>query len=272
VYVTSSYDDPNVVPSTVRARYKFLETQNAAAILNAVAPGEFTEFLSVLDDFVLHPDEWLRPGGNKGDLTDALDQRFRKLGWAETQIDFEIQGYFLTDFHTQGRNYVPQVRTPVAPTYVPGFRVDNHKGRMIVDIEWNAKDGNLDRDLAAYRAWYEAGLIDGAVIITKDRKPLLELARRLWDDFRDVHEPNLPKKLPVDLTSSTTTSLDKAEIRILRGEAGTCPVLIIGVSDVTWDLTPLTPHALAGLPALPAAPKPDDDADADAEADDEPDE
>lgn len=269
MYVTKTYDDPAVVPAGIRSRYKFIETQNASAILNAVAKVEFAEFLSVLDDFVLHPDEWLRAGGNKGDLTDALDQRFRKLGWAETQIDFEIQGYFLTDFHTQGRNYVPQAKTPVEPTYVPGFRVDNHKGRMIVDIEWNAKDGNLDRDLAAYRAWYEAGLIDGAVIITKDRKPLLALARRLWNDYREAHDPSLPKKLPVDLTSATTTSLDKAELRIVRGEAGTCPVLIVGVSDVTWDQTVYSGAGIAPGVPLEGSGADDEDDEVLDDADDE---
>jgi len=34
---------------------------------------------------------------------------------------------------------------------------------------WNAKDGNLDRDLSAYRAWHEAGVISAAVLITQDR-------------------------------------------------------------------------------------------------------
>lgn len=46
-----------------------------------------------------------------------------------------------------------------------GYKVDNVKGRMALDIEWNAKDGNLDRDIGAYRALYDAGLIDGAVVI-----------------------------------------------------------------------------------------------------------
>lgn len=247
MYVTRSYDEPAVMPADIRERYEFIETQNAAAILHAVAPAEYRDFLSVLDDFTLHPDEWLRAGGNKGDLTDALDQRFRRLGWVETQIDFEIRGTFLTDFAKHGRSYVPQREIPVAPLHVRGYRVDNHKGRMIVDIEWNAKDGNLDRDLAAYRSWYEAGLIDGAVIITKDRKPLLALARHLWHEYRETVNPTASSRLPIDLSTSTTTSLDKAEIRVERGGAGTCPVLVVGVSDRTWDGTPFTgAHGVTG--------------------------
>lgn len=34
------------------------------------------------------------------------------------------------------------------------------------------------------------------------------------------------------------TSFDKAEIRVKRGGAGNCPVVIIAVTDRTWDGTP----------------------------------
>lgn len=32
-------------------------------------------------------------------------------------------------------------------------------------LEWHAKDGNLDRDVSAYRAFYDAAVIDGGVIL-----------------------------------------------------------------------------------------------------------
>lgn len=243
MYITTSYADPSVVPTDISERYEWLEISNAAAILNAVAPEEFADLLNVLNDFELTPNEWLVKGGNKGDIAANLDGRFRALGWKETRIDTEVRGYFFTDFTQQGRTYVPQRRHQVPSVYSEGFRVDNHKGRMIVDIEWNAKDGNLDRDLAAYRSWYEYGLIDGAVIITKDRLPLLRLARSIWNDY----QATLPmeqrvKALPIDLSTSTVTSFDKAEIRVKRGGAGNCPVIIIAVTDRTWDGTPFTGH------------------------------
>jgi hypothetical protein len=87
VYVTNSYEDPAIIPPEIRSRYKFIETQNAPAILSAVASAEFAEFLSVLDDFTLHPNEWLQAGGNKGDLTDALDQRILSDAGRRTLAD-----------------------------------------------------------------------------------------------------------------------------------------------------------------------------------------
>ncbi|MDI3211776.1 BglII/BstYI family type II restriction endonuclease [Arthrobacter sp. AL12] len=238
---TDSYANTRVVPQHIARRYAWMETGNAAAILNAVARDEYNEFLDVLENFYLSPNSWLVAGGNKGDIAQDLDDRFRALGWKETRIDTEIRGYFLTDISGPKDNQTAHIEeAPVI--FSEGFKVDNRKGRMIVDIEWNAKDGNLDRDLAAYRSWYEYGLIDGAVIITKDRHSLLELARHVWGEYQASIGGNPRTRLPIDLSSSTTTSFDKAAIRLQRREAGNCPVLIVGVSSATWDGTAFTLH------------------------------
>ena len=43
--------------------------------------------------------------------------------------------------------------------------MDNVHGGVALDVEWNAKDGNLDRDLAAYRSLYDVGIISAGVMI-----------------------------------------------------------------------------------------------------------
>lgn len=239
--LTSSFLRDDVLSPDIRDRYDLLETNNAAAVLRATSPAEYADLLDVLDTFTLTSDRWLVKGGNRGDIAEQLDQLFRDRGWLETRIDTEVKGYFHTNFQMRGRDYVAADLTEVPTMYSEGFRVDNHKGRMIVDVEWNAKDGNLDRDLSAYRSWHELGLINGAAIITKDRLPLLKLARLVWADYQDtLEEAQRTAGLPIDLTTSTTTSFDKAKIRLDRQGAGTCPVLIIGVTDRTWDGTPFT--------------------------------
>jgi hypothetical protein len=252
---THSYDDPAVVPSLIRAKYVWLETSYAATVLRATSPAEFSDLMRVLDDFVLTPDTWLVPGGNKGDIAQMLDDRFRALGWRETRIDTEVRGIFATNFISKGGKLVAQESSTVSSVYSEGYKVDNHKGRMIVDIEWNAKDGNLDRDLGAYRSWFEYGLINGAVIITKDRIPLLNLARKIWREYqRSLAVATPVTTLPVDLHSSTTTSFDKAEIRVKRQAAGTCPVLIIGVTAATWDGTSYSGTAAKTPTITPSQP------------------
>jgi hypothetical protein len=132
--------------------------------------------------------------------------------------------------------------TELPPIYQEGYLVDNFKNRIVLDVEWNAKDGNLDRDLAAYRAWYDAGVISAGVIITKDRIPIRDLTRKLWGDYLKTLPPQQQgQRIPVDLSTSTVTSFDKAEMRVRRGVMGSCPVLIIGANQATWNGKPYQP-------------------------------
>ena len=107
--------------------------------------------------------------------------------------------------------------------------VDNFLGRIALDVEWNAKDGNLDRDLAAYRFLYDSALIDGAVIITRTQGKLRELGRKLGRESGMTE-----KKAKRILGTTTTTNTDKLVPRITRGDAGGCPVLVVAICDRTW--------------------------------------
>lgn len=110
---------------------------------------------------------------------------------------------------------------------------------MALDVEWNAKDGNLDRDLSAYRAWHEAGVISAAVLVTQDRADLKTLAEQIWGDYQSSLPPeDRTAKLPIDLGTSTTTNLEKAALRVRRGVMGTCPLLIVAATRATWNGKP----------------------------------
>ena len=208
-----------------------MESNSAAAVMKAVCPGEWADIVEVLSTFRLDPKYWLKAGGNRGDIAEQIDDQFRAHGWAETRLDLETRG-LLFDKADNPVGQLPVIRQE-------GYLVDNFKNRIVLDVEWNAKDGNLDRDLAAYRSWFDAGIISAGVIITKDRLSLLALARRLWAAYQET----LPKdarvtKLPIDLTTSTVTAFDKAQMRMRRGVMGSCPVLIVAASDRTWNGKP----------------------------------
>lgn len=233
MFQTFSYDDPSILPASTRSRWKFIETNSAAAVMKAVCPAEWADIVDILTDYQIDPKSWLRPGGNRGDIPEQIDELFGQRGWRETRLDMETRGILLS------RDGVKVGE--LQPNYQEGYLVDNFKNRIVIDVEWNAKDGNLDRDLAAYRSWYEAGLISAGVIITKDRLPLLHLARKLWGDYQaTLPEDQRNIKLPIDLATSTTTTFDKAELRMRRGVMGGCPVLIIAASDITWNGQPYT--------------------------------
>lgn len=201
--------------------------------MKAVCAAEWADIVSVLSGYRLNPSTWLRKGGNRGDIAKEIDQLFQDRGWKEARLDLETKGLLYSKDQT--------LLGELPPVYQEGYLVDNFKGRVVLDVEWNAKDGNLDRDLASYRSWYEAGVISAGVIITKDRLSLLELARRVWQTYQDtLTEVERVKELPIDLGTSTTTTYDKAAMRVRRGVMGTCPVLVVAATADTWNGQPFT--------------------------------
>lgn len=199
--------------------------------MKAVCPSEWRDIVSVLENYRLDPRYWLKAGGNRGDIAAQIDNEFSRRGWCEARLDLETKGIL---FAKDGR----EIGT-LPPLRQEGYLVDNFKNRIVLDVEWNAKDGNLDRDLASYRSWFDAGLISAGVIITKDRLALLTLARRIWTNYQNtLPETERVTRLPIDLTTSTVTAFDKAQMRVRRGVMGTCPVLIVAANETTWNGQP----------------------------------
>lgn len=233
MFVTHTYEDDHVLDPKIRRRWTFLETSSAAAVLRSVCPDEWRDIVHVLEAFELDPRRWLKAGGNRGDVAKEIDAAFGKLGWRETRVDLHTEGVLYAKNNKEiGR---------LAVVKQEGYLVDNFKGRVALDVEWNAKDGNLDRDLSAYRAWHEAGVISAAVLITQDRLALKELATSIWQNYQEtLKEGQRNPKLPIDLGTSTTTNLEKAELRVRRGVMGTCPLLVIAATKTTWNGRPFS--------------------------------
>ncbi|MGH2748324.1 MAG: BglII/BstYI family type II restriction endonuclease [Actinomycetota bacterium] len=167
----------DVIPQEIRERYELRETRNAAQILAATHPAEFEEILEVLRDFRLVADDITQAGGNKSRVATRLDREFRRLGWREGRHDTTLKSVLkVMPYAAEGEKTPRVIETEVTSE---GYKVDNVKGRLALDVEWNAKDGNLDRDMGAYRALYDAGVIDGGVIITRTQEDLRGLATRL---------------------------------------------------------------------------------------------
>lgn len=216
--LTSSYSA--AVPAPLLARFEWREVRNAAAIVQATNPAEWQDLLEVLADFRLSIDEIMQAGGNKSDLTGRLEGAFKDRGWREARLDTDIT---LT---TRRRPYRPagEREADVQHSQVTnqGYLVDGMKGRVALDVEWNAKDGNLDRDIGTYRAMYEAGFLDAGVIVT-----------RTQEDLRAVVVEADPDSTKFNTT--TTTNLDKLIPRLTRGDAGGCPVLAVAICSRTLD-------------------------------------
>jgi len=211
--LTTSFSD-HVGPLLLE-KFDFCEVRNAAAILASTNPDEWAEVIQVLSSFVLNDQEILDEGGNKSDLAARIDESFRDLGWREGRVDTLIKLAVKVSPYKKAGEKEPTVRETVVSN--EGYKVDNLKARVALDVEWNAKDGNLDRDLGAYRSLYESALIDAAILITRTQDDLRQLALTM--------NPGSTK-----FATTTTTNLDKLRPRLTRGDAGGCPVLAVAIT------------------------------------------
>jgi Restriction endonuclease BglII len=195
-------------------RYDLREVRNASAVLANTNPPEFEELVSVMSDFTLTKEDVLSPGKNEGQIAKRLNKAFRELGWREGRHDTKITSLLrLMPYRPAGERKPETIETEVLNE---GYKVDNVKGGVALDVEWNAKDGNLDRDISAYRALYDAGIISAGVIVTRTMTDLRELGVKLGR--------------PAFLATTTTTNLDKLEPRLTRGDGGGCPILAVAIT------------------------------------------
>lgn len=231
----------SVIPADLLAKFSFLETRSASAVAKAVCPREFSEVLDVLRRFELTPEILLSPGGNRGSVPILIDSAFEELGWEEARVDIARQAYYFPGHNAKlsaENNPSSCKEYLVSDTYQTGYSIDNVKGRVALDVEWNPKDGNLDRDFSAYRSWYEEGLIDVAFLITRIQADTKNLAKKLWSAYLSTHPEQRGKRQPVDYNTTTTSNFEKGAQRIIRGDVGTCPILMIGIGEAAWNQLP----------------------------------
>jgi hypothetical protein len=215
-----SHSYTQCIEQDILAKYEFCEVRNAAAIISSTSPAEWRDLLEGLRHFTLHRADIVDEGGNKSDLAARLDEAFRQSGWREGRVDTLIKPLVrISPYHKGGEKEIKTIESEVLNQ---GYKVDNFKVRVALDVEWNAKNGNLVRDLGAYRALYDAALIDAGVLMTRSQEDLRELALQL--DSKSTK-----------FATTTTTNLGKLRPRLTRGDAGGCPVLAVAITSKCLD-------------------------------------
>lgn len=227
-----------VFPQNIIDRFNIAETRNAAVILKSTQPEAFADIVEVLSSFKLTLEKLARAGGSKSMIAKELDDSFRTRGWRESRFEQEL----LTRLTMKGWKEAPdpdmrKQKVTETNNFYDGHWVDNVKGRAVVDVEWNAKDGNLDRDLGNYVSLYESGIIDAGVIVARGAGDFGDRAIDLFakvravsvsDHFTEWHE-RLRKLSDRPYKTSTTANFEKLVPRIERGDGRGCPILAIGI-------------------------------------------
>ena len=102
----------------------------------------------------------------------------------------------------------------IVTKYVDGHNIDYVKNKIAFDLEWNSKDQTFDRDILAMRTFFDCGLIDAGIIVTR--------AENLNDVFRNL---NVLSKY-----GASTTWMGKLTPRLDSRRQGGCPVLAVGIT------------------------------------------
>ncbi len=227
------FDDPHLVTRQIgwslQGRYSVSSYRSAAAVLSQRAPAEMQAILRVLDAFRISTTEIRMPGGNRMSATD----RFARLAAAEGfHEEVRIEADLMVKLRAGKGANAPEIDRILRADYIHNHLVDFWRGRVAFDYEWNSKDQTYDRDLYAFRSFFEAGVIDVGVIVTRDLPP--EFFAGLGACL-DRHGRETDRTVAAKFGASTTGT-HKLISRIAAGRSGGCPVLVFGI--LPGNITP----------------------------------
>jgi len=224
-------EDPladELLPEGFQQKYEVKSFRNAASLLIAAHGEQMGELFGVLNSFEVSMADVLEPGGNKGRIAKKLEALLQPLGWNETRISGDLivrrQSRVLNT--PKKPKFKRAEEISLLENFLDGHQIDFVKGRIAFDLEWNSKDQTFDRDLYAMRAFYECGIIDAGVILTRAtdlNAMLVDIASRLdaLKSFKNKY-------------GASTTWMGKLDYRVNAGRAGGCPILALGIKETVF--------------------------------------
>jgi hypothetical protein len=197
------------IPSDILDLYEVHNYRHAAEVFYTGCNAEFFELIEALRNFRITTSDLLAGGGNESQIPKRISSLLRPKGWYETRI----QGDLIVTVETHGNSIIKRTERRIEK-FLDGHKIDYVKNTVAFDLEWNSKDQTFDRDLYAFRAFNESGVIDVAALLTRSES--------LNDVFRELR---IMKKY-----GASTTWMGKLLYRLNAGRNGSCPVLVFGIT------------------------------------------
>lgn len=215
-------------PIELMDRFEFYNYGHAMEILTESFPACFTEIKKALSELKITTSELIEAGGNETAIPKKFDDILYPLGWREIKITGDlIVKMFPRKAKQSGRFSDEPFDKKVIQGWIDGHNIDFIRDKVAFDLEWNSKDQTFDRDLLAMRTYFDCGLIDVGIIVTR--------AEELNDVFKAVKDSSgspLMKKY-----GASTTWMGKLIPRLNSRRNGGCPILAIGIKKsciVDW--------------------------------------
>lgn len=234
-----------MIPADIFKKYEIFSYRNAAVILAKTRRAEFDEILGALRDFNISLDLIRKGGGNESDIPKLLSGSLRPKGWHETivQGDLLIKLFWREQTGKKKGKPIFEARSSekLREKYLDGHKIDYVKGRVAFDLEWNSKDQTFDRDLYAFNAFSQCGVIDAAVLVTRSAE--LNAVFRALGPVQSKNGTPIMKesgkpRMIYEKYGASTTWMGKLLYRLNAGRNGGCPVLALGIRPACisdWD-------------------------------------
>lgn len=201
-------------------KYEFHNYGHALEILCEAFPEEWDELQDCLEHLRITVEDLKKAGGNESPIPKKFDDQLYPHGWREIRITGDLHvNLYPRRANQRGRFSDAPVDKKIIEGYIDGHNIDFIKNRVAFDLEWNSKDQTFDRDLLAMRTYFDCGLIEVGVIVTRSEE-LNDIFRAVSDD-RGVP---LMKKY-----GASTTWIGKLLYRLKSRRNGGCPILAIGI-------------------------------------------
>jgi hypothetical protein len=209
------------IDQDIREKYEFYNYGHALEILHESFSDEWRELQDCLRKLRLTVADITKAGGNESPIPKKFDEVLYPYGWREIRIsgDLIVKKYPRQAVQRKGRFSNEPYEIETIEGYIDGHNIDYLKNRVAFDLEWNSKDQTFDRDLLAMRTYFDCGLIDVGVIVTR--------AEELNDIFKEVTDDKgavLMKKY-----GASTTWIGKLTYRLDSRRNGGCPILAVGI-------------------------------------------
>lgn len=203
------------VDTDLLEKFEFYSYGHALEILHDAFPEEWRELQECLRKLKLTIADIKKAGGNESPIPKKFDDVLYPYGWREIRIsgDLLVKKYPRQVAQRRGRFATEPYETELIEGYIDGHNIDFLKNRVAFDLEWNSKDQTFDRDLLAMRTYFDCGLVDVGVIVTRSAD-LNEIFRR---------EGILAKY------GASTTWMGKLTYRLDSRRNGGCPILAVGI-------------------------------------------
>lgn len=194
------------IPEDIAELYEVHDYRHAAAVLASEFPEQFEELCKALREFRFTESNVKEAGGSESAIPKAFSKILRPLGWAEQQLTARM----VVDGEEVSHD---------------SHKVDYLKGRVAFDLEWNSKDQTFDRDLYAFRAFFDYDRISLGVLVTRSN----ELDS--WFDSLGAYKDKYgTERLYKAKFGASTTHMRKLLPRLNAGRSGGCPVLVFGIT------------------------------------------